>query len=88
MVSLDVPEENKRFAEENQANFPILSDPDKKAAEAYGVMHSSGRFAQRWTFYIDKEGIIRRIDTQVRAAAHGEDMLKVFEELNFPKKNP
>ena len=38
MVSVDKPEDNKAFAEQEQANFPMLSDPGMKVAEAYGVL--------------------------------------------------
>ena len=38
MVSVDTPEENKAFAEQEQADFPMLSDPEKTVADAYGVL--------------------------------------------------
>ena len=38
MVSVDTPEDNKAFAEKEQADFPLLSDPDKKVANVYGVI--------------------------------------------------
>ena len=57
MASTDKPEDNKGFAEKNEASFPILSDPSKEMCEAYGVMSSWG-FANRWTYYIDPEGIV------------------------------
>src|SRR5262245_37103675 len=44
---------NKAFAASENADFPILSDPDKAVATAYGVMNERG-FSNRWTFYIDK----------------------------------
>src|SRR5678816_3231277 len=36
MASVDTPEDNKKFAESEKADFPLLSDPDKKVAMAYG----------------------------------------------------
>ena len=38
MVSVDTPEDNKAFAEKEHADFPILADPSKKTAFAYGVI--------------------------------------------------
>ena len=38
MVSVDDPDTNKKFAEEHQADFPMLSDPGRIAATAYGVL--------------------------------------------------
>src|SRR5438093_1553104 len=58
-ASVDAPEQNKKFAESLQLDYPILSDPDKTVATAYGVVHEGRPVAERWTFYIDKEGIIR-----------------------------
>ncbi len=64
MASVDDAETNARFAKEHQADFPILSDPTKATAEAYGVLGPNG-VARRWTFYIDRDGIIREIDKTI-----------------------
>jgi peroxiredoxin Q/BCP len=71
---------NKAFAESMKADFPMLSDPTKKTAEAYGVLSQRG-FASRWTFYIDKNGNIAAIDKQVRPATSAEDMVAKLGEL-------
>ena len=49
-ASTDDAETNKRFAESLDADYPILSDPDKKVAGAYGVLMPERGFANRWTF--------------------------------------
>ena len=36
-ASVDTPEMNKKFAESLDLDYPILSDPDKTVAKAYGV---------------------------------------------------
>ena len=71
---------NKAFAETMKADFPMLSDPDKKTAEAYGVLNQRG-FANRWTFYIDKNGNIAAIEKMVRPATSAEDMIAKLGEL-------
>src|SRR4051812_42132830 len=76
---------NKAFAESEHASFPILSDPDKKVAGEYGVMSERG-FANRWTFYIDKDGKIAAIDKKVQPKTSAEDMLAKLEELKVAKK--
>jgi peroxiredoxin Q/BCP len=53
MASVDALDLNTKFAAENKADFPLLSDPTKETATAYGVLSPAG-FSQRWTFYIDK----------------------------------
>ena len=42
--------------------------------------------AQRWTYYIDKDGVIRQIDKRVSTGSAGDDMAQMLSELEFPKK--
>jgi peroxiredoxin Q/BCP len=78
---------NKAFAEAYKADFPLLSDPTKETATAYGVLSPRG-FANRWTFYIDKDGRIAHIDKEVgkRVATSAEDMIAKLGELNVPQR--
>ena len=76
---------NKAFAESQKADFPLLSDPTKKTAEAYGVLNAKG-FASRWTFYIDKSGNIAYIDKAVKPATSAEDMAAKLGELKVAAK--
>ena len=75
---------NKAFAETHKADFPLLSDPTKETAKAYGVLSPAG-FANRWTFYIDKEGKISYIDKSVKPATSAEDMIAKLGELKVAK---
>jgi len=50
------------LAEETGASFPLLCDTDKVVAKAYGVLSFTRLFANRVTFVIDKDGIIRHIE--------------------------
>ena len=77
---------NKAFAESLKLDYPILSDADKKVAAAYGVLNADRGFPNRWTFYIDKDGVIKEIDKMVKVQQHGKDMAKKLEELGLPKK--
>jgi thioredoxin-dependent peroxiredoxin len=61
-ISLDSRERNRKFAQEIGATFPLLSDTEKTAARAYGVLNFTHLFANRVTFVIDREGVIRHID--------------------------
>ena len=83
-ASVDKPEENKKFAESVHADYPILSDPDKAAATAYGVLSPKG-YAQRWTYYIDKEGKIAAIDKSVKAATAAPDVAAKVKTLGIAK---
>ena len=61
-ISVDKPEANRQFAADIGATFPILSDPSKETTKAYGVLNVTHLFANRVTFVIDKQGVIRHID--------------------------
>jgi len=79
-ASVDAPEVNARFAASLDLDFPILSDPTKRVARAYGVLASSG-FASRWTFYIGVDGRILAVDRSVSAASHGQTIAARLAEL-------
>jgi peroxiredoxin Q/BCP len=85
MASVDPLEKNIAFAKEHNAGFPILSDPDKKLMTTLGNLHQMG-FANRWTYYIDKDGKILKIDRDVKVATAGADMARIMGELGFPQK--
>ena len=77
---------NKKFAESVEADYPILADPDKKVATAYGVVNDQRPLAYRWTFYIGPDGRILDIDQKVSPATAGADVVKHLEALKIKKK--
>jgi peroxiredoxin Q/BCP len=81
---LDGEQGNKAFAETHKADFPLLSDPTKETAKAYGVLNERG-MANRWTFYIDKNGRISYIEKAVKPATSAEDMIAKLGELSVSK---
>jgi peroxiredoxin Q/BCP len=86
MVSLDKPERNRAFAKELGSAHVLLSDPTGAAARAYGVSALGGLYARRWTFYIDRDGIIREVDRDVQVESAGQDIARKLAELGFPRK--
>jgi peroxiredoxin Q/BCP len=85
MISVDNTEDNKKFAEMHEADYPILSDVSKEIATKYGVLSPAG-FARRWTFYIAPDGKILHIDNAVKPASSGPDMVAKLAELNIAKR--
>ena len=73
--------------EKKEADFPMLADPTKEVATKYGVLMANGQLANRWTFYIDKNGKVVAIDTAVRPATSAEDMITKLDELKVAKKS-
>lgn len=86
MVSLDTVEKNRKFSDSLDANFPLLSDPTRTTARAYGVLGLGGLFTKRRTFYIDRQGVVRHIDRKVKPAEHGGEIAAQLQALGFPRK--
>jgi peroxiredoxin Q/BCP len=78
-ASVDDAETNKKFAESLDLDYPILSDPEKGTAEAYGVLN--GNYAARHTFYIGVDGKILYIDRRVKPSSAGKDIAARLAEL-------
>ncbi len=62
-ISISGPASNKRFGRKLGLGFPLLSDTHRKVSKSYGVLHPLFRLAKRAVFVIDKEGIIRGVET-------------------------
>jgi peroxiredoxin Q/BCP len=80
MASVDPIEANVGFAREQNADFPLLSDPTKATAKAYGVLNVMG-IASRHTVYIGVDGNVIAIDRDVRPATAAEDIAARLESL-------
>jgi thioredoxin-dependent peroxiredoxin len=80
-VSVDSAETNKKFAQSLGVDYPILSDPEKTVARAYGVVHGLRLWPERWTFYIGKDGKILYVDKKIKTQTAGEDVLRKVKEL-------
>ena len=86
-ASTDTPEDNRRFAESLGLDYPILSDPDRAAARAYGVLGEDGVHARRWTFYIGADGTLLHVDREVDPATAGADIARRLEALGVPRRS-
>ena len=85
-ASVDGVEKNREFAKSLDLNYPILSDPEKSVASAYGVLNDSGQYSRRWTFYINKNGKIDKIDKEVKPATSGADLVANLKALGYPSR--
>lgn len=84
-ASCDTVEDNRAFAESTGIEFPILSDPDKAVARAYGVLGTLG-LPSRWTVYIGADGHILDVDRQVHAVSHGADIRQALERFGVSRR--
>lgn len=85
-ASCDTQEKNAKFAESVGADYPILADPEGKAARAFGVLPPGKQTASRWTFIIGKDGKIATIDKSVNTANHAKDVAARLAELGVAKR--
>jgi peroxiredoxin len=60
-VSVDTTHSHKVWAEREGFDFPLLADfwPHGAVAQAYGVFNEVAGFANRGTFLIDRDGVVR-----------------------------
>lgn len=73
-LSYDPPADLKKFIERDKLPFTLLSDPDKKAAKAYGV---AGMFAAaRVTFVIGTDKRIKAVIDSIAATSHASQVLE------------
>ena len=81
-VSLDSVESHRKFATKYALPFPLVTDEDKRIANAYGVLRETGNRTQRVTFLIDKNGKIAKIFPKVDVTSHTEEILAALKELS------
>lgn len=85
-ISGDTPDSHKKFQEKYQLPFTLLSDPDDKVRQLFGVKGSlGGLIPGRVTFVVDRNGMIQyTFDSMSKAEQHVEEARKILEDL---KKN-
>jgi thioredoxin-dependent peroxiredoxin len=75
-VSVDSARSHEKFIEKHNLPFPLLSDPEKKIVNAYGVWVEKSMYgkkymgAERSTFVIDGSGRIASIFRKVKPENH------------------
>ncbi len=76
-VSKDTSEVQKKFGDSCGADFPLLSDIGNNLHALLGV-GTTGGLPRRVTILIDKNGVVKKIDTQVKVNSHGKDIADTF----------
>ena len=61
-ISADKVDKQQQFSSKHHFDFPLLSDPDKSVARAYGVRRGPGFIPnKRVTFVIGADGLIKEV---------------------------
>jgi len=81
-VSADPPEALQNFRDKYQLNFPLLSDPEHKTLEAYGVWQEKNMYGRksmgivRTTYVIGPDGKITHVFPRVKVDGHIHQVLQ------------
>ena len=77
-VSVDTPFSLKAWAEQQGYQFPLLSDfwPHGAVASQYGVFNEAAGLANRGTFLIDTEGVVRFAEINAPGEARDQEAWK------------
>lgn len=84
-ISPDSVESHSKFCKKMGIPYVLLSDTDKKVAEAFGVwgkkkfMGREYMGVNRSTFLVDEGGTVFKVYSKVRPAGHAKDVLEEFE---------
>lgn len=73
-ISRDDLKSHEDFAQKHNLNFPLLSDVEGEAVEAFGVESGSGR-AKRVTFLVS-DGEVVEVFRDVSPEGHAEEVLE------------
>ena len=83
--STDEVQKLLEFHQEHKLTFNLLSDPDAKVTDAYGVKMPVLNMAKRWTFIIDPSLNIRQIDNDVDPALDAQKVAEQLKKLQAEK---
>lgn len=80
-ISGDDMETHRRFAEEHDLPFTLLSDVGDKVRDMYGAWSIVGT-PDRMTFLIDRQGIVRMVfSSNIQPKKHISEALKELEAM-------
>ena len=80
-ISKDSVASHLKFAEKYELPFVLLSDPERRAIEAYGVWQEKKNYGKvsmgvvRSTFVIDEEGAVEKVMYKVKPDDNAEEIL-------------
>ena len=83
-VSKDGVESHRKFADKYALPFILLSDPELKAIQAYGVWQEKKLYGKvsmgvvRTTFILDGDGVIREIMPKAKPDTNAADVLALL----------
>lgn len=82
-VSVDSVASHQKFCQKENLNFKLLADTEKKVSAAYGSLNNLvvAKLSARHTFLIDPKGTIAAVFSDVKPAAHSQEVLATLDKL-------
>jgi peroxiredoxin Q/BCP len=86
-VSPDSLPSHQKFRAKHGLAFPLLSDPEKEVAKAYGAFGPKVMYGKkvlgiiRSTFLIDATGRVLKVFPKVKVDGHAEEVLAALQDL-------
>jgi peroxiredoxin Q/BCP len=89
-ISADNVDKQKRFSERYEFDFPLLSDPSKSVAKAYGVRRGPGPIPnRRTTFVIGTDGVVKAVvRSEMNMNTHADTALATLRGLSHSEGTP
>ena len=84
-ISADDVADEKKFHDEHKMTFDLLSDPDDKVINLYGVKMPVVKMAKRQTFILDKDLVVRAHFEDVDPALDAKNVAKAIEDMKKAK---
>jgi peroxiredoxin Q/BCP len=82
-VSVDTVDSHQQFCTKESLTFKLLADPTHEVTTEYGSLgdYKGMVLANRNTFLIDPQGIIRKVYVKVNPEVHSQELLTALGEL-------
>jgi len=93
-INADTVESNRHWSERLKIPYPILSDPERKAAEAFGGLRRlalggwSVEFFRRRTVLADRLGVVAAVWDKVKIRGHAAEVLSAARTLERITEDP
>jgi len=73
----------KEFDDKNELGIPLLSDPDREIAKAFGVKRFGPLPSKRATFVIDTDRrLVKSIQSETNMTTHADQALEALRGLS------
>jgi thioredoxin-dependent peroxiredoxin len=79
-ISIDTVEEQAKFVDAYNIPYLHLSDSSKETCKKYSGLNIIG-LARRSTFIINKQGIIKKIFSDINVETHGQEIASLVKNL-------